>query len=271
MRTQEMFHLMQSGKEIRVALDTDGDRIGGLLNETVPMPVDEGEPSFDYRLHMKHLERQLGSALDHAVEAEDKHAKSLIRVSRLKGERDDSVNANHGKLVATRQGLESLYESGGFELAHVSGDTPRIPDKLLEQMGQTASLLRAPAVEPRQLKVEGFAVDLETVADNLESEVPDLRAKIGRFDRARKRAEGTKVAKDKALKALRRTVIWVGRTTEGLFYLAEEDELAKRIRSTTRRPQRPSEKAAAEASAEEVGSTDEPTSEPQTQATSSES
>ncbi len=271
MMSQQLFHLKQSAKEIRVAVDTDGGRIGGSLNEQHPLPAEDGQPAFDHRKHMQHLVTKLDSAVERATEAEDEHATSLISVSRLQSERDDSVTANHGKLVAVRQGLESLYESGGFELAHVSGDTPRVPDKLAEQLAQTAKLLRAPAVEPRQLKVEGFAVDLEAVAGDLESRVPKLRSAIASLDGARKKAEGTKVVKDQALKALHRTVLWVGRTVEGLFYLAEEDELAMRIRSSTRRPQRPSEKAAQETPAEETDSTAESTSEPQAPAAVAES
>ncbi len=94
MRSQEMYHLQQSAKEIRVAIDTDGDRIGGQLNEQHPLPVDGGEPAFDYRKHMLHLNTQLGSAEGQAVEAEDRHSAQLIRVARLKSERDEVTKAD---------------------------------------------------------------------------------------------------------------------------------------------------------------------------------
>ena len=62
------------------------------------------------------------------------------------------------------------------------------------------------------------------------------------MDAANKEAEGTLLAKREAVDVLRRTVIWVGRTTEGQFHLAGEDELAERIRTSTRRPIRSSER-----------------------------
>ncbi len=276
MRSEEMFNLKQSGKEIRVALDTDGDRVGGLLNEQHPLPVDDGEPAFDYRKHMQHLKLQLDSSVDRAVEAEDQHGDSLIKVSRLLDERKVVVDGSFDKLVATRQGLESLYPRGGFELAKVSGDTPRVPERLHEQLGQTVKVLKQPAVELRQHKVAGFSVDLDAVADDLESRRLALRTAIDNLDGGRKEAEGTLVVKRKAIDDLRRTILWVGRTSEGLFHLAGEDELAERIRSSTRRPARPSEKAAQPPVEEtkpgnEASSAAESASQPQPTTTSSES
>ncbi len=57
------------------------------------------------------------------------------------------------------------------------------------------------------------------------------------------------LARRAATAELRRTVIWAGRSAEGLFERAGEPELAKRIRTSTRRPLRPSEEAAAAAPA----------------------
>ena len=89
MRTQEAFSLMKSAQEIAVAIETDGDRIGGVLNEQSPLPGVEGEPVFDYRRHMQSLLLQLESAKDRMVETEDEHAARLIRVARRKSERDE--------------------------------------------------------------------------------------------------------------------------------------------------------------------------------------
>jgi hypothetical protein len=72
--------------------------------------------------------------------AEDELVAEQIRIARLQSDRDELANVNYDMLVAARQGLESLYKRGGFELAHVSGDTPRGPGKLVEQLGQTVKL-----------------------------------------------------------------------------------------------------------------------------------
>ncbi len=271
MRFRETYHLQQSAKEIRVALVTDGDRVGGLLNEQHPLPVGEGEPAFDYRQHIRNLVGQLDTTSEAAVAAEDAHSHQLIRVSRSKDERDEIVKLSHGKLVATRQGLESLYIRGGFELAFISGKLPTVPDQLLEQLGQTVTLLRQPAVERRELRAEGFSVDFEESATALDSRRLQLKGAIDGLDAARKVAEGTLVVKRQTIDVLHRTVRWVGRTSEGLFYLAGEDELAERIRKSTRRAPRPSEQAAAESTDEETGSDDESTPESQAPATPTES
>lgn len=252
MRSEEMYSLMQSGKEIRVALETDGDRIGGRLNQRSPLPVDPDEPAFDYRRHMQHLSAQLDSAIDRAVEAEGEHGTNLIQVSRLRDERNLAAGEGFDKLVATRQGFESLFPRGGFELVNVSGDTPRVPERLHEQLGQSVKLLLTPAVELRQHKVKGFNVDLSTVAEDLESRRMTLRTAIDRLDGGNKLAEGTLVVKRQAIDELRRTILWVGRTSEGLFHLAGESDLAERIRTSTRRPVRPSEQAAAPPAGETV-------------------
>jgi len=263
MRTQETFSLLQSAKEIRVAIKSDGERIGGMLNEQQPLPVEEGEPAFDYRKHMQHLDHQLSLAADDVAASEDELVAEQIRIVRLQSDRDEIANVNYDMLVAARQGLESLYKRGGFELAHVSGKTPKVPDQLIEQLGQTVKLFRQPAVQPRSLKVEGFSVDLGAVADSLETGAADLRGALDRLEAARKVAEGLLVTKRKKIEVLRRTILWVGRTTEGLFHLAGEDDLADRIRKSTRRPARASE---VPAEAPPAGSDDEPPSEHQASA-----
>ncbi len=241
MRTQESFSLTKTAKEIAVAIDTDGDRIGGTLNEQNPLPVIEGEPTFDYRKHFQSLRMHLGKATDEVAEAEDEHAARLIRVARRMSERDEVGKKAYDLTIIERQGLECLYPEGSFELAFLKGHTPRVPDRLLEQLVQTVKLLKQPAVEPREPKSSSISIDLDKVVENLEPLIPELRDAVGRHAQANKEAEGSLVLKRKAINQLRRTVVWVGRTTEGLFYLAGEDELAKRIRKSTRRPLRPSE------------------------------
>jgi hypothetical protein len=241
MRSQETLSLFKSAKEIRVAIDADGERIGGLLNETNPLPVPEGEPTFDYRLHFQHLSHQLDTAVGDTELAEDAHSARLIRVARFQSQRDEVVKSGYDTLVWARQGLESLYPNGGFELGFLKGKTPEVPDRLLEQLEQTVKFLREPAVDLREVRVRGFSADFGVVAAELETEIAAVQDSLDGLARVRKDAEGTLVVKREAIVQLRRTLLWVGRTTEGLFHLAGESELAARIRKSTRRPPRPSE------------------------------
>jgi hypothetical protein len=242
MRTQETFALLQAAEEIRVALAIDGERIGGLLNERYPPPVLDGEPLFDHPKQMQHLLHELDSSQSALAAAEDGYMSQQVVVSRLQSDRDEAVGASYGKLVAVRQSLDGLHGTkAGFELALASGDTPRSADRLLEQLAQSVNLLRQPAVAPRDPRVAGINVDPAAVAADLESAMAPLRDVAGRLREARKRTEVLLVAKRKAIAELRRTILWAGRSAEGLFHRAGESELAERIRSSTRRPLRPSE------------------------------
>lgn len=241
MRSQETHYLLQSAKEIRVAIGTDGERIGGQLNREYPPPVIDGEPLFDYSKHFGLLGHQLDTAVEETIVAEDQHMNQTIRVSRLKSERDETAASSYGKLVTAREGLETLYQDGGFELTFTSGETPRVPSRLVGQLQQTVKLLENPVVDLRPVKVGGFTVDLGGVAADLESERVALEDAIDILDEGRKRAVGTLLAKRRAIGRLRGTILWTGRSAEGLFHLAGEDELAQRVRSSTRRPLRPSE------------------------------
>ncbi len=245
MRTQAAFALLLGAKEIRVALIAAGLRIAALLTEKYPPPVVDGQPLFDYGKQVQHLIHGLETAESDVVGAEDAHMRQEVVVSRLRTERDRKVEHNHGKLVAARQGLDGLQGAkGGFETAFVSGTAPRSPNRLLDQLAQSVTLLNDPAVEPRTLKVAGFAVDYASVAADLESGRLDLQGTVDRLDEELKLAEGTMLARRQAIDELRSTVIWAGRSAEGLFTRAGEDELAKRVRSSTSRPPRPSEENA---------------------------
>ena len=244
MRTQAAFGLVQTAREIRVALVSAGERVIGLLTRKYPPPEIDGEPLFDYGKQVEHLKHELDSAESKVIAAEDEHMRKDVVVSRLRTERDEIVDANHDKLAAARQGLDGAHgDKAGFETAFVSGKTPRNPRKLEGQLEQSAKLLREPAVEPRKLRIAGFDVDYSTVADDLDAGRLEVRDVADRLDLANKEAEGTMLARREAIDELQSTVIWAGRSAEGLFHRAGEHELAKRVRSSTARPPRPSEQA----------------------------
>jgi hypothetical protein len=210
-------------------------------------------------LHLQHLLDDLDGKEQAMVVAENDHVSKQIQVFRSMKQRDELAEAMTTKMVAARQTLGGLYgPEAGFELASVSGRTPRRTERLLEQLGQTVNLLRQPAVEAPSAAVNGIDVNFALVADDLDTGMTQLRGVRDQYDRHRKESEGTLEAKKAAIEEFDRTFLWVARTVEGLFHLAGQPELAARIRSTTRRPPRPSEEAAAEDPAPEEPQSDGP-------------
>ncbi len=246
MRTTKASALLKGAKDIRVALTASGPNVVDRLGLKYPPPEVDGQPLVDYGRQVQHLIHELEVAEASVVAAEDAHMKEEVRLSRVRTERDQKADRSYEKLLAARQGFDGLQGAkGGFEAIFVSGSSPRLPRKLLEQMSQSVTLLDDPAVEPRDLKVAGFKVDYSEVAADLESDKLELSVAIDRLDEQIKHTEITMLARQAALDELRSTVIWAGRSAEGLFERAGEHELAKRIRASTRRPLRPSEEKAA--------------------------
>lgn len=265
MRSQTAFDLLKSAKEIRVALDTNGSQIAASLAEKYPPPIVDDRPLIEYDRQIQHLVHGLQAAEAQVIETEDAHMKQVVRVSRLRSERDEAASTNYDKLLAARQGLDGLQGiKGSFETAFVAGRAPRQPDRLLDQLAQSVALLDDPPVELRAVKIAGFDIEPKAMARDLEAGMNELSAIVDRLDAENKITESTMLVRRKAIAELKNTVIWAGRTAEGLFQRADEPELAKRIRTSTRRQLRPSEQASAPADSEPETSTEASTLSPET-------
>ncbi len=247
MRSQTAFALLKSAKEIRIALDANGSQIAAALTKKYPPLIVDEQPLIDYSRQIQHLVHDLRTAETQVLETEDAHMKQEVRVSRLRTERDESTLTNYDKLVAARQGLDGLQgDKGSFETVFVAGRAPRQAERLLDQLAQSVALLDDPPVALRNPKIAGFGIDPAAMARDLEAGMAELSAIVDRLDAENKLTESTMLARRDAIAELSSTVIWAGRTAEGFFQRANELELAKRIRTSTRRPLRPSEESEGE-------------------------
>ena len=114
MRTEESFGLMKSAKDIGVAIDADGDRVGGLLNEQDPLPVGDGDPAFDYGRHLRSLRAQLDAAKEKVAVTEDEHAARLIRVARQYSERKEVATGRYDEVAVWHRALTAEEIDGLF-------------------------------------------------------------------------------------------------------------------------------------------------------------
>ncbi len=239
MRSKASFVRIQSVEEVRASLATYGGGIAERLQHRRPTSAGEGEAlltAINYQALFGDLEEDLGGAQLNLVTAEDKHLRSLIRVSKLRRQRDAFVLKAHERLVANRRVLLGVFgPDRGFELAALDGRTPRESKAMIDQLDQTIQLMRDPEGELPVVVADGVQLDFEGMATGFESDLADLRQVRGQLERANKAAAETLIAKDHAIKAFNGVFPPVAGILEGFFRLAGEPELAERVRTSTRR------------------------------------
>ena len=236
MRSKASFVRIQSVEEVRASLAVYGEGIAERLQQRRERPVREGEPTISYKALFEDLDQDLSGIRAGLVEAEDDHVRKRIQVSETRRSGEELTTELYDYQVAVRRTLAGLYgPDRGFEIAAVSGDTPRRLTALVDQVDQTAKLLRNPEVDLPRLAVDGIDINLESMVGRLESGMEEIRQVRARFERARKAAGETLILRNNAIEEFDRVFPWVARTLESLFRLIGERDLADRIRTSVRR------------------------------------
>ncbi len=239
MRSKASFVRIQSVEEVRASLATYGGGIAESLQRRRPAAAGEGEAlltAINYQDVFGDLELDLGGAQSNLMAAEDKHVRSLIRISKLRRQRDALELKAHERLVANRRVLLGVFgPNRGFEVAALDGKTPRESKAMIDQLDQTIQLIRDPEGELPVVVADGVQLDLEGMATGFEADLVDLRQVRGQLERANKAAAKTVIAKNKAIEAFNAVFPPVAGILEGFFRLAGERELAERVRTSTRR------------------------------------
>ena len=279
MRTEGVFGRIQSGSAVLTAVDTDGDEAAQRLQERYAPPepppasledaktLQEFAQAFSYRKHLDNLAGDLRTAHGQLSMAEDEHQRKLALIAELGGRRDELNQELVAVFVKVRGTLESLFGSRrGFVLANVSGNSPREPRRLLQQVGQTMSFLRNPAVDLPSHGLKGAKIDLAELANDLKPSYDALTLVLEGLDRTTKESHGTLAARNRATTEFDDIFGWVAGSFESLFHLAGLHELAERVRPSRRRRGRravdeenapPAEESASEESTSEESTSEE--------------
>ena len=239
MRSQRVLRPIQSIEEVQASIDTFGDRIVEKLDGRTPSLPAEGDTAsatFSYQGVFDELGRDLTSLRLKVVEAEDEHVRRQALTAATGRQTEELGTELYDQQVAARRILGGAFTPGrGFELAAVTGITPRNFKALAEQVDQTVKLLRQPVVEKPTVKIAGVTIDFDTVADGLETELQKFRVKRAELGRARKGSGESKVLLDETLEECQGAFPWIAQVLEGFARMADERELADRIRTSIRR------------------------------------
>jgi hypothetical protein len=240
MRSRGVSVRLTSIEEVLASLQTFGSRIAALLDEqlgSLAADVPDGGAPFAYRQVFDQLDAKLESVRVQLVAAEDEHVRQQARTANLQRESELFFVELYRQQVGVRQILAGTFgPEHVFELAAISGNTPRGRKELEEQVDQTVKFLRVPAVEMPERRVRrGANLDFGDLADGLEDAKSDLREALAELRRARKTRIRTMLVKNATIADVDRLFPAAAGTLEGFFRLVGEAELADRIRTSIRR------------------------------------
>ncbi len=252
MRRIEVSRRLGSVEEVRASLAAHRGRIGDQLDVQHPAAPESG---FSYQATLDHMDGKLAAVQTQLVGAEDQHVRQLAQIRQLRRRRDDGASDTYEKQIAVRGVLASLYgKDRDFEVAAVSGKTPKSSRALAEQVDQTVKFLRSPEVEVPSSKVAGVGVDFTAMADDLEIGKQRLTEVRAELEQAKKQADATRQTTSRAIEEFDLVFLWAARSLEALFRLAGEQELADRVRTSARRVTRRQAEPAEEPAEEPAGS-----------------
>ena len=213
MRIKEILRRLESVAEVLASLVTFGERIVQRLDERYG---GGGEGAFSYQAVFDHLRADLESIRARLAAARDQHVRMRVKIAGLRRRIRQLAAELYDRQVAARRILGGAFDPDrSFELAAVSGRTPRREAVLEEQVHQTVEILRQPEVELGEIQADGVDIDPGGMADGLESRLDQFREARDERQRAIKAFGETKVVKDQAIEHCDGLLPWVARTLEG--------------------------------------------------------
>ncbi len=182
------------------------------------------------------LDRLLQSILDARNEMVDRdtvHEAELADDPAARDARDQAARSLASLLVELREIVIGLY---GQQIAATvfSSAVPSDPVALERFADAVAAQLQR--VSLGTSRVAGAAIDTSSVAQQLQDQRQVLNERLSDVAREVREAQTTLVAKNAAIADYDRTFTGIATIFEGLFILADQKELAARVRPSRRRP-----------------------------------
>lgn len=253
----------KSAKLVESAADSHGPMAIDAIVARQSPPVTVGESSEDLRqplgLFVGNLRRELTTAREDLVAADQRHLAELDNDRELRSRRDEVVNdlrSDFGQLRDTFRGLFGPDDAAKLAL---EGPTEREPATVLRVAQDVVLRLRDPAIALSQPRFQGFTVDTEALVAQLEPKTAELSAIFDELNRQARAAEVTQRQKNLAMEAFDATFLRIARLLEAIFELAGLSDLAARVRPSTHRPGR---READEADDNETPQPDTPPADP---------
>lgn len=187
---------------------------------------------------------RLAEATEAMVQADDAHLKELSDDADELTARDEAAARLYGEVCDFRDVGGTVYGDAYMRRLGFSGATPRDPvalDRLT-----TLLLDNVAATTPPPVRRKGIALDTAAWIAPLEESRKALSAALSSVATERREAEATQVAKNQAIAHYDQVFSVTATLVSALLSAADQKELARRVRPSTRRTGQTAEVAEAE-------------------------
>jgi hypothetical protein len=226
---------IKSCRAVTWALDTFSGRLLPKLGELFDPLLEEGQVTpFETQLALFH--KKLVAGCEAVVATDRAYRDQRARETRFRALRNEALAEVNSKVVVLRQAFGGIYSEEKLAEMGFARRTPQQSGELLEQATHLAARLSEPTFDLSGARVDGFQGDLPQAVGDLGPAAEKLGTSIDNLTREERRTEAAMLAKDDAFNEYNRTFLHVARTVESLFRLAGYDEVARRVRPSSRRP-----------------------------------
>jgi hypothetical protein len=237
MRDKMIRNRRKSGDSVGASVDTHLDDVVVPLGVTFTQHLVEGEILPDLPTLFRILQRMLAAAVQNLVTAGSRHLREIDSDIKLRQRRDELVSLLGTKVSNFRKMLDSLFGPGSaLQLAGLDGRTEQEPVALLAQIERILDRF-GPDAEMASPAFRAFQMDPQAVAEDF-AEYQELKDLVSELNRENRRSDATIIAKNEAMSRYNLQFRWIAGCLESLYHLADQHELAERVKPSTRRPGR---------------------------------
>ena len=226
---------MKSCRAVLWAIEAHGGHLAELLGESFGPLLEDGQAMpFDVQLEL--FRKKLTQDLDLLVASDRAYRDQRTVESVVRSRRDEQAARVNSAVVGLRQAFTGIYSEDRLGELGFARRTPQQPGELLEQAIHLVARLSDPELDLTGSRYGDFQLDAARLAQELKASVETLEPTADELAREERRTEVLQLAKDDALRDYNGSFLWIARTVESLCRLAGLEEVAKRVRPSSRRP-----------------------------------